>query len=407
MYSKIFFRATFSPVFTSGKLRQMTPLLQAISRKMHGHVLNLAESNKPFETKELGGKFSIDAIASCAFGVETGSFGNTESEFLRHSRELFIFDKFTFPKILLSQMTPNVIKRAAASLNLVNMFRWPFANEHSKFLMDVVDTSFQRRKESKTKRSDLLDMMIEAVEGILDSSDDNNIHASDQFEKDAKITGHIKKKNLSYDDIIATAIALLSAGYETTGRALSFILYDLAMNQECQEILYEELAESGQDDSELSYETLQTLPYLDGIIHESLRLHPPFALHERICTKDYAVENSNIIIKKGELVRLNVIGICLDPEIYPNPLEYNPERFLKENSADLNPYAFLAFSLGPRNCIGMRFSMYEMKCCISNLVAKFRFLPCEKTTKYENLKYVKHDFMGKVDGGLWIKCERR
>jgi len=385
----------------------MTPLLQAISRKMHGHVLNLAESNKAFETKDLCGRFSIDSIASCAFGVETGSFDNTESKFIHHCRELFKFNKFTFPKIILSQMTPNIIKRAAASLNLSNIFNWPFANEHSKFLMEVVDASFQKRMESKTKRGDLLDMMIEAVDGILDTSDEDDIHGADQFEKDAKITGHIRKTNLSYDDIIATAIVFLAAGYETTGRALSFILYDLAMNQDCQETLYEELAESGIDTNKPSYETLQMLPYLDAIIHESLRRHPPFAFHERICTKDYAVENSNIIIKKGELVRLNTIGICLDPEIYPNPLEYNPERFLKENSAELNPYAFLTFSLGPRNCIGMRFSMYEMKCCISNLVAKFRFVPCEKTTKYEDLKYVKNDFMGSVDGGLWIKCEVR
>ena len=122
----------------------MTPLLQAISRKMHGHVLNLAKSNKAFETKDLGGKFSIDGIASCTFGVETGSFGNTESEFYHHSRELFKFNKFTIPRMLLSQMTPNVIKRAVASLNLPHIFSWPFANEHSKFLMNVVEASFQK-----------------------------------------------------------------------------------------------------------------------------------------------------------------------------------------------------------------------------------------------------------------------
>ena len=51
--------------------------------------------------------------------------------------------------------------------------------------------------------------------------------------------------------------------------------------------------------------------------------------------------------------------------------------------------------------------MYEMECCISNLVAKFQFIPCEKTTKFENLKYGKNDFLVQVDGGLWIKCEER
>ena len=90
------------------------------------------------------------------------------------------------------------------------------------------------------------------------------------------------------------------------------------------------------------------------------------AFLERLCTKDFPIPNSKIVIRKGDFVRLNNIGIMMDPEIYPNPLDYNPDRFMKEYASDRNPYSFLTFSLGPRNCIGMRFSMYEMKCCISN-----------------------------------------
>ena len=138
-----------------------------------------------------------------------------------------------------------------------------------------------------------------------------------------------------------------------------------------------------------------------------MRRHPPIAALERVCTKDYAVPNSNIVLRKGDLVRLGNIGICFDPEVYPTPMEYNPERFLKENSSNINPYSFLAFSLGPRNCIGMRFSMYEMKICISNLVSNFRLVPCEKTTKYEDLEWGKSDIFGGAKNGLWIKCEAR
>ena len=374
---------------------------------MNNYVLKLVQSNQPFETKDLAGKFSLDGLASCAFGVETGSFGNTDSEFLHHGKNVFKFTDSTFPKMIASSLTPNIIKKAAASLGIYSLFSYPFANEHSKFLMHVIESSFKQRKESNTKRNDLLDMMIEAVEGNLEDSDNDDMHASDQFEKDAKIKGHVKTKNVSYDDVIATAILLLAAGYDTTGSALSWILYDLAMNQNCQDTLYEEISEAGKDPNKLSYETLQTLPYLDAVIHESLRMHPPISMLERICTKDYLVPDSNVVIRKGQLVRLSNIGICLDPEIYPNPLEYNPENFLKENASDRNPYSFLIFSLGPRNCIGMRFSMYEMKICISNLVSNFRFLPCDKTTKYEDLKYSKNDVFGGAEGGLWIKCEAR
>ena len=132
--------------------------------------------------------------------------------------------------------------------------------------------------------------------------------------------------------------------------------------------------ELGKEVRHLSYETLQTLPYLDAVIHESLRLHPPIPGLERVCTKDYPIPDSNVVLRKGDVVAMATVGICLDSEVYPNPLEYIPDRFLKENSSERNPYAFSIFSLGPRNCIGMRFSMYEMKCCISNLVSKFRLI---------------------------------
>ena len=386
----------------------MTPLLQAVSRKMHSHVLNLAKTGEAFETKDLGGKFSLDGLASCAFGVETGSFDNADSEFLQHGKNVFKFDGKVFLRMVISQaMLPNIAKKIFHNLGLGSFFAYPFANEHSKFLMHVVEASFKQRQQSKTKRNDLLDMMIEAVEGNLADLEDDDMHAGDQFEKDAKIQGSIKKKNLSYDDVIATAILLLAAGYDTTGTALSWIFYDLAMNQGAQDNLYEEIIEAGKDTNKLSYDTLQNLPYLDAVIHESLRRHAPIATLERVCTKDYKVPNSKIVIRKGEFVRLNNVGIMMDPEIYPNPSEFNPERFLKEYAADRNPYSFLTFSLGPRNCIGMRFSMYEMKCCISNLISKFRFIPCEKTVKYENLEFSRSDAFGGTSHGLWIKCEER
>ena len=129
---------------------------------MNEYVLKLAQNNQAFETKDLAGKFSLDGLASCAFGVETGSFENTESEFLHHSKNVFKFTDYTFPKMILSSLTPNIIKKAAASLGIYSLFSYPFANEHSKFLMHIVQSSFKQRKELNTKRNDLFrnDLLI-------------------------------------------------------------------------------------------------------------------------------------------------------------------------------------------------------------------------------------------------------
>ena len=65
----------------------------------------------------------------------------------------------------------------------------------------------------------------------------------------------------------------------------------------------------------------------------------------------------------------------------------------------------MGFSLGPRNCLAMRFAMFEMKVCLSNLVLNFKLLPCDKTVK--DVEWDPGSFLGEAKGGLWIKCEKR
>ena len=114
----MFCRSTFSPIFSSGKLRKMTPLLQEINKKMYNYVLTLAKSEETFETKDLAGKFSLDGIATCAFGVEAGSFDDEEPEFLVRAKNVFKFTKSTFPKLFLSTLSPNLIRKLAVSVGL-------------------------------------------------------------------------------------------------------------------------------------------------------------------------------------------------------------------------------------------------------------------------------------------------
>ena len=211
-------------------------------------------------------------------------------------------------------------------------------------------------------------------------------------------------KNIDYDDIISTATILLMAGYDTTGTTMSYILYELALNQDCQETLFEEISAS-KNSNNLEYDTLQSMPYLDAVIHETLRKHPVVATIERVCSKDYKLPNTNLVLKKGDLIRLNNIGISSDPDVFPNPEQWNPDNFSKENRAKRSPYSFMGFSLGPRNCLAMRFAMFEMKVAVSHFVSNFKILPCDKTSR--NVKVDPNSVLGSAKGGLWVKLEKR
>lgn len=327
------------------------------------------------------GKFSMDALASCAFGVNSGSFTNknSESEFVMHAKKIFEFgDPWGMVQIVVAKFTPKVVKQFFSKLGW-KKFATVTNLESQAFFQNVVEASIKQRKASKTRRNDLVDLMIDATEGKLDVTEDDH-YANDQYEQDSKLVGHIRNtKCINYDHIVSAAGALLFAGYDTTATTMSYILYELVVNQDCQETLFEEVENAKMKG--LSYDTIQALPYLDAVIHETLRRHPVVAELDRPCTKEYKIPNTSLVLKKGDLIGINNIGICLDPDIFPNPEEWNPENFTKENCANRNPYSFLAFSLGPRNCIAMRFAMFEMKVCILHLVSEFKFLPTPKTNK--------------------------
>lgn len=83
-------------------------------------------------------------------------------------------------------------------------------------------------------------------------------------------------------------------------------------------------------------------------ISEALRIHSPASGTRRIAKRDYKVPNTNIVIEKGTGVIIPWKGIHYDPDIYPDPYTYNPDRFSPEEVAKRHNFSFLPFGEGPR-----------------------------------------------------------
>lgn len=94
---------------------------------------------------------------------------------------------------------------------------------------------------------------------------------------------------------------------------------------------------------------------------ESMRLHAFIPLHLRRCTKDYVIPDTDVLIEKGTMVFIPVLGFQSDPEYYPEPEKFDPERFSQEEKQKRHPYTFLPFGEGPRNCIGLHKLYYFSK----------------------------------------------
>lgn len=113
---------------------------------------------------------------------------------------------------------------------------------------------------------------------------------------------------------------------------------------------------------------------------ETLRKYPIVGQLNRQAMNDYVVPgHPKYVIKKNMPVLIPVLGLHHDPEFYPNPQEFDPERFAPEVNKQRDPMEYLPFGDGPRNCIGERFGKMQSRLGLAYLVKNFRFSPCSKT----------------------------
>ena len=163
------------------------------------------------------------------------------------------------------------------------------------------------------------------------------------------------------NDYIHTELnSILSAGHETTAVALGWTLYELGRHPEVVKKLREELSAHGADpDPGL----LLTLPYLDAVCKEAIRLHPILAECARIPMQPMDIAGHHI--PAGQALAISIVGIHHDPQLYPQPDIYRPERFLERN---YSVYEFLPFGGGHRRCMGAGLAEYTMRIALAEVI---------------------------------------
>lgn len=151
----------------------------------------------------------------------------------------------------------------------------------------------------------------------------------------------------------------------------------MAKNSHIQEQLYQELEKllsnfSNENEIEYFETVMNELIYLDAFLKETLRKYPPILFMARTCNTDN-YKLGNVLLEKNQVVNIIPTLFHLNPDYYKNPFTFDPSRFMPENKHLLVPYTYLPFSLGPRNCVAVRFAYQELKLCFASLVRKFKF----------------------------------
>ena len=175
---------------------------------------------------------------------------------------------------------------------------------------------------------------------------------------------------LSVQDLREEVDTFMFAGHDTNATSLIWTLYLLGQNIKEQNKLIEEIDEVFPSSSFfVSSENLRSLPYMEMVIKESLRMFPPVSMIARRISETTVLDGNKL--PAGTNCSIMIFAIHRNPEFWKNPTHFDPERFNLENSSKRHPFAFIPFSAGPRNCLGQKFSMNEQKVILSKFFKKF------------------------------------
>jgi len=179
--------------------------------------------------------------------------------------------------------------------------------------------------------------------------------------------------SLTLKELIANIWVFYLAGHDTTSAALICACNCLRNYPKIQEKVYQEIKSVIGLENSPTEEDLEKLVYLDCFIQEVLRMYPPVpAIGNMLAEKD--IQYKDMIIPKGSRVGINIQSLHLNPEHWEDPMKFDPERFNAENRKGRNHFLHLPFSAGPRQCIGIQFSLLEQKLFLTRLLQKYQII---------------------------------
>ncbi|XP_037713923.1 probable cytochrome P450 6a23 isoform X2 [Drosophila subpulchrella] len=370
-------RHKLSPTFTSGKMKHMFPIVVKVGEEMEKIFSDKTTSGEGqvLEIVDLVARYTADVIGNCAFGLNCNSLQNPNAEFVTFGKRAITERRFGGLLDFLFFGFPILSRRLRLKMNV---------QEVEDFYSRIVRETIDYRLKTKEKRNDFMDSLI------------------DMYQKEQ---GGNPEDGLSFNEVLAQAFIFFLAGFETSSTTMGFALYELARNQDVQDKVRKEIDNViEKHNNEITYEGIKEMKYLEQVVMETLRKYPVLAHLTRMTETDFSPEDPKYFIAKGTMVVIPSLGIHYDPEIYPVPEKFEPERFTDEAIAARPSCTWLPFGEGPRNCIGLRFGLMQTCVGLAYLIRGYKFSFAPETE--EHIQFILHSVLLSAKNGIHLKVEK-
>ena len=363
-------RRAITPTFHFAILKEFVCIFEKQSKRLVQKFRETADTGEAIDVQVPVSLATLDVICETAMGVHINAQYESNSEYVIavNSLKRELVQRMMLPWLWF----PLTYPYTSSGKNYYNSLK-----TLKDFTVGVINKRIESRKIPKenenndVKNKFFLDMLLDAYD----------------------------KGEIDVDGIREEVHTFMFGGHDTTASALSWTLYLIGRHPEVQKKLHAEIDNAPVSENLL--DKIRNMRYLEYVVKESLRMHPPVPSDSRVLDKDTLIDG--YLFPKGTGFAIDVISIHTNPEYWDDPLSFNPDRFSEEKFCKRKPYTYLPFSAGPRNCIGQKFAMLEVKIFVYFILSNFRIVSVQDDKHVEEYSAMIHASAN----GLYIEFHNR
>uniref|UniRef100_A0A1B0GK49 Cytochrome n=1 Tax=Lutzomyia longipalpis TaxID=7200 RepID=A0A1B0GK49_LUTLO len=339
-----------NPSFSVSILQSFCPIFNEKAKLLVKRVHKFMEENsQPVDFYSFMEAFSLDTVCETTMGSKMNIQEGQNTEYLKGANDLMI---------CMAKRTLNPFYHLDFFYRRSALYK--LQESGKKVVLGFVSKVVERKKEQfyATKSN--------AEHEEKDRS--SNVHIDQLLS-----LADCNEKLFTEEDVKTEAGTLILTGFESTALSLSYCILMIAMHPNVQERLYDEIISvTGNSYDNVNYEDIGKFRYMEQVIKETLRLFPVVPIVARSVSAPFQL--NSYTIPKGVNIVLAFILMHRNKSLWgPGAHNFDPEHFSDSSTEKMHPYAFLPFSGGPRNCMGIKYAYVVMKIALMHLLINFEF----------------------------------